>query len=1376
MLLLWLLVMALPSLDTISEWDALCMRNVNDLRVCNKCGVAEFGLESFDLTWSLKRGSVTCPVLTVYNELAPFVLHENNGVMYMHQCHRCTSSPLHRARFLPQADRKYVQQCLRVPFPQLHTLSFMDIHMDIVNEAVGYIHGNWGQRSLVACPLLCMSQSAHLTTTPLTPAMTSILNNLMTTNYLYSKYQPLLVQPNVFSSTFLPSDNWKHIVTRCRERAPVQPVTDDNAFAVASFRTVQPVSIFDADILSVGTMTNLDGEPIEVNVGNKWDTTVVWENAMFPYMFPEGTGMYSPIKSGTGKHTSFSDYVTHRALQAFSLFTLQPVYIMLMHQIQQTLTSLRQVKKVRVLQTELRTYQRLHPKAQLSDALTSILHDAVPHTAPNSPQYFANKLRDLKACAFKKGMPHAFVTVTVDETNMPEYKEITGFLARFEKCWKDAPIECSRVFLARWKTLLENHILAGEKVLGDVDEYVLRYECQGRQSLHIHMCVWLKTPEDVDNLKQNLTCRIPAEYCTETKAFIVPDKDTDPVQHRLFNLVMDKQQHSCWNTYTDKPKACSANDRKQCDKNFPNKIHEAQTPAIHPQSGRYMYHCPRLCDVMTVVYLPALLLFANAHVNVQLVREEEWSFYMLKYSLKPAASGAITLTKEQGDALGFGALTAIERAAALCILQTTPLSANEITLHVTDTQVVHNSMEVLYFPCHTPVRRTSVRLLVGNMQVKISLEQLYCGRPSKNILHVSMDNVSYIQYFSMFEIISPSVLAANPEFDAEALKMKDSGQEIDIGLSPLLDRVHDYIGRDSWGNAVFRYNRPIIARFTDVPPDKDIQQFAYRILMESLPYRSELELFIADNPSYVNTCVHLGFLGDNSAVDDALVAYAKRNFSSSRYTSDVRSAILSDVHADALNNQHVQNGFDPRRLAAELHADLAARISHHPSPEQSAVVSKIAKGKGIHILSGGAGTGKTSVTRLLALILLEQNRFVCLSASTATAANILSRHATTNHKIFKISTATWSHQPFTLNDASYLILSTHNVFIIDEFSMVTIEVFRIILIRIQTAQKLKSIAEVLLYNLIVLVGDHAQLPCVCNCSAAAFLRGVCTRHSILHHHLIKEAYFEGRYHNLTEVHRSAGDFARFCNVVRNASEANPLTQSYVDIHFNNHCLVQRPSISSETIFICSHKKDVKTYNASQLLAHCMPDDIHKVLPRVTVRGDHNSRHVVAIENLTEAQATWVDSLTKHDMESVCVGAPIRLTKNKDASSGLSNGTVGVVERLIFANDTLNGIVVKTEHGALTTLTRFMIAQKDVAGIWTQVSTFGANLNYATTAHAVQGRSITGPIVIDIVCFVAGLGYVAITRATDINNIQVVRRLTPEDLRVINVHDFFQLGQ
>lgn len=95
---------------------------------------------------------------------------------------------------------------------------------------------------------------------------------------------------------------------------------------------------------------------------------------------------------------------------------------------------------------------------------------------------------------------------------------------------QDAPVECNRAFINRFETVLSDHILSGDKILGDVVDYAIRYECQGRGSLHVHMCIWLKTPEDVAALDRRIRADVPAEQDANGQ-FIEPE---DPLQRRLF--------------------------------------------------------------------------------------------------------------------------------------------------------------------------------------------------------------------------------------------------------------------------------------------------------------------------------------------------------------------------------------------------------------------------------------------------------------------------------------------------------------------------------------------------------------------------------------------------------------------------------------------------------------------------------------------------------------------------------------------------------------------------------------------------------------------------------------------------------------------------
>ena len=100
--------------------------------------------------------------------------------------------------------------------------------------------------------------------------------------------------------------------------------------------------------------------------------------------------------------------------------------------------------------------------------------------------------------------------------------------------------------------------------------------------------------------------------------------------------------------------------------------------------------------------------------------------------------------------------------------------------------------------------------------------------------------------------------------------MEDLSPHPNAALSLLSNRQQDYIGRNAWGNAVFKYNRRVVVHFSDMPPEKDIQEFALRLLMERMPFRSELQLYVDNNPSYVHTCVARGILDTKEHVNEAM--------------------------------------------------------------------------------------------------------------------------------------------------------------------------------------------------------------------------------------------------------------------------------------------------------------------------------------------------------------------------------------------------------------------------------------------------------------------------------------------------------------------------
>jgi hypothetical protein len=103
-----------------------------------------------------------------------------------------------------------------------------------------------------------------------------------------------------------------------------------------------------------------------------------------------------------------------------------------------------------------------------------VVKKVVPSTIVGSSSYHRRALQDLLAIKAKYGMPSFFLTLTSDEVSELRWEEINDleeFLKRFgrgDKTWKDAPVECARLFHDRVTAFMKEFILPGSKynVLG----------------------------------------------------------------------------------------------------------------------------------------------------------------------------------------------------------------------------------------------------------------------------------------------------------------------------------------------------------------------------------------------------------------------------------------------------------------------------------------------------------------------------------------------------------------------------------------------------------------------------------------------------------------------------------------------------------------------------------------------------------------------------------------------------------------------------------------------------------------------------------------------------------------------------------------------
>jgi hypothetical protein len=168
----------------------------------------------------------------------------------------------------------------------------------------------------------------------------------------------------------------------------------------------------------------------------------------------------------------------------------------------------------------------------------------------------------------------------------------------------------------------------------------------------------------------------------------------------------------------------------------------------------------------------------------------------------------------------------------------------------------------------------------------------------------------------------------------------------------------------------------------------------------------------------------------------------------------------------------------------------------------------------------------------MALQLTCRGQRVALYATTGAAASRLSRSAMTVHSGFAIPPHGGTIRHMRANDPLFLTLIDADTILIDEFSMLSslnLDNVMYRLTMVAAHQLNMSIDDLLKHKRVVLVGDHAQLGCVCRCRQDEETC-ICWTCHITNSHW----YTKATEHHLTASVRAAGDppFAQFQTVRR----------------------------------------------------------------------------------------------------------------------------------------------------------------------------------------------------------------------------------------------------
>eukprot|EP00951_Prasinocladus_malaysianus_P000169 scaffold1283_cov18-Prasinocladus_malaysianus.AAC.1 len=1256
-------------------------------------------------------------------------------------CKACASGKAQeRAAHSVPYRKHYFRKLCKLPTLMLQRLSIVNVCIEMTRRVAGFFTGSLSDATLLHAPLVNTTPSNKPTQDEQTILEEVHALNL-TENPVFHKYVPfaersldclnglpMISDDTVESILSMATSRDPHLTTSTTEDSCPKPVCKLSTIVFDHLDSTNTDVIEQKNnargskaslLLGYAYLRHHDrlerintdsrGCSESIDASNMENLTA--ELAIMPFLFPEGTGHY------TG-HQSLTEYVQQKFHAAFGMHSLHMPALMIWYLISRT-EAIRKQTTQACLKRDVQKYKSRHPDANDQDIYANVVRHSLPATLPGSPLWHKRHLDDLLAAVDYHGMPHLFVTLTSDEftsTRWPAYDTLSNLLRAIdgELSWVDAPVEAAKIFKERLttfrKTVLcptNSHGKTMAGIFGKVKHWIIRYECQGRGSLHAHISLWLEDLQDAEKVWSEITAVIPGE--TKNEDVIPPDAEKYPLYNRLHHLVKRKQIHWC------RPHLCKS--KGTCRLKFPKQQQKVITPHYNESTHRFEYYRPRKCDRNVVEYHPLLLLFWGAHCNVQKVTSEEFSRYLLKYQMKVEPSGTLNLDEDASKALGIDDLTEIQRKTAAALLLSRPVCAQEAAMHILGHSMIERSRSLAVDFISTPPPNKRMHIFKHKAQTagKVAAHAIdtYTARPD------SLDHVTFIDYQRCYTRLKKAQCS---------------------------DQNH-YIGMDDLGNHIYERTCPKLIRFTDYNPVTNPEGYFYNQLLQLIPFRHESELASEETSYYESYLQHVQNNTEHNCPNEAqeqkqpshlqnhILSYAQRHLYSSVDIDALHELAESNLQKQMANttsnNNHTESCY-----VTQPFENLA-----EPKAEQTDIIFRLTDdcSGDYHLLTGEPGCGKTFVTKHVANRYLGLGKKVVLAASTGAAALRLSNNATTAHHLFNINPLHMYLTPLTPQSEMYHTILHADVIIIDECSMLTSQIMNIIIHRLKQLTSAAATANhTYRQPKLILVGDMRQLPPVCTCHQNQEACRKC-------HLTSSQIYPHLERHVLITPNRCHDpSFLDFLKLIRWRKP----TETELQVALSNNVITENSAedlVDSEHTVLCSHLEDTVNFNKKAISKLFDDSELQSVEPNTNIPDNH-------------PLSDWRDKqYNKHCISHTAIGARVVVTQNRVGTA--CNGSTGTVVGFRQRQGRNSAIHIKLDDTEdQVWVRRSTYSFKYYQGDRYYVSTWPLLHSYALTIHRCQGLTIRNTIIVCVrEAFTPALMYVALSRATSKHNVKITNK-------------------
>ena len=488
-------------------------------------------------------------------------------------------------------------------------------------------------------------------------------------------------------------------------------------------------------------------------------------------------------------------------------------------------------------------------------------------------------------------------------------------------------------------------------------------------------------------------------------------------------------------------------------------------------------------------------------------------------------------------------------------------------------------------------------------------------------------------------------------------------------------------------------------------------------------------------------------------------------------------------HNESLNTKYTKEArkelLSPReynKCMRQLNTEQKTMVMYHRKWCKETVIAlkqhKLVKPYHV-FLSGSGGVGKSYVVKMLHTDTVKlfqcsqqikpEDVPILLTAATGVAAHNI--NGITVHSAFMLNDRKKAGTTYyNLGSDTLSTLQTHleqlMVVIIDEISMIGAQTLYKIHMRLQEIKGLHYSNTRFGNVTIIAVGDLYQLPPLKDKKiydtpgTGDDPNPVC-----LHQSLWKENFY---FHKLKHVVRQKNkQFAQLLNRVREAK----ITEHDETTLKARVTTLDDPDHFTDALHVYGTNQQADQYNAAMLQKLDTPK---YVIQSSDITRDRDTRQVKI--SLDGKKCTDTGGLPSH--LTIAENAYVRLTSNIDVTDGLANGVRGIIQKIIINEDgAVNTILVKFDNKGIgqkaKTSSPYNRTYGDAIPIYRHGvsfqhrnitifrSQFPLVLSWASTIHSVQGLMVD-KIVVDLSkIFAAGQAYVALSRVTSLEGLQIL---------------------